>query len=510
MINMILQKAYVFFFNNIFRFTRHISERTRNNVIQICLFMIAFNFALRPKTEDVRARMIFGSIITLIILLMSIKEELKLVKWDKIIYFSMVLLGCGILAIGQMHYVGKGYMLYGIDLAVLFPAFYLIWLNRGDHNVLYDRIAIAFTLAGLCTFFYGLVLACRGEYVIDINNRASGGSYNPNYLGTTGLTMYLSCQYLSLRTEKWSQAFIIAIAAGLGSSMMIESLSRAAMLSAAASSIILTVFIYKKKHQKNRGIYTQPGMLITVLMVAVIVAIMGLQIDELQLHSVQKSHGSNMVRLSSTKYECFVSNLSNEYITEEATEEEVAPISSRLQGTEDIDSFSSRRTVIWRAYLPHMNALGNDYREFKKMHPELKETRAHNNFIDYAFRCGIPVAAIYLIFYIAIGTKALLRIRTSKKQLSVWFLAITITGIYALYSMVEIATLAFIRVIPCLFFLTIAPLMGEKQSENVELVANTDDEVSDSIANSAEKNGNMSGFRSSVDILPPTERGRYL
>ena len=205
-----------------------------------------------------------------------------------------------------------------------------------------------------------------------------------------------------------------------------------------------------------------------------------------------------------------VSNLSNEYITEEATEEEVAPISSRLQGTEDIDSFSSRRTVIWRAYLPHMNALGNDYREFKKMHPELKETRAHNNFIDYAFRCGIPVAAIYLIFYIAIGTKALLRIRTSKKQLSVWFLAITITGIYALYSMVEIATLAFIRVIPCLFFLTIAPLMGEKQSENVELVANTDDEVSDSIANSAEKNGNMSGFRSSVDILPPTERGRYL
>ena len=93
-------------------------------------------------------------------------------------------------------------------------------------------------------------------------------------------------------------------------------------------------------------------------------------------------------------------------------------------------------------------------------------------------------------------------------NLSVWFLVITITGIYALYAMVEIATLAFIRVIPCLFFLTIAPLMGEKQTEKSNLAAKANDYTSDNIESSSDGSIVRQDSRPYEGVLPPPD-GKY-
>ena len=456
-----MQTVYAYIINKIYCVTRHIDERTRNAIIQVAMLFFACMFALRPSSDDIGNRMVLCSAVLIVILTMSINGNVQRVKWEKTILYPMVLFGIGIVAIGQLHYIGNGYMMYAMQLVFIMPVYYLVWISRGDYETLYDRVAIAFAYAGIIFFIYNFILATRGEFIIALGDRAAGSTNNPNFLGMIGLTMTIAAQYLSLRTKNWRQAAAFAISSGLGISLIIESASRAAMLSLIGSTIVLAIFAFRTRAQAEKGIYGKPIVLIICFIVLLVSLFAGLQIDDVQLRASQNTPDASNIKTAAVFDELVLTEIATEASEEETTPSDLDGLFSRLDDQDDINTFSSGRLAIWKTYLPYMNMLGNNYKQFKKEHPEFREPRAHNNFIDYAFRCGIPVAVLYLVFYMAIGIKALYWLISKKDRCAVRFYAIAIVGTYALYAMVEIATMTFIRAIPCLFFLLIAPLMSE-------------------------------------------------
>ena len=150
--------------------------------------------------------------------------------------------------------------------------------------------------------------------------------------------------------------------------------------------------------------------------------------------------------------------------------EELSTITERIDTSNGINSYSSGRINIWRIYLIYITPFGRPFSNIKGDLSSQSEIRAHNNILEYFYRCGYVVGSLYVIFYIAtafIGLKMLFSGRYDRPGDA--FL-IMVIGAYSVYAMLEISTLPFMRVIPCLFFLTIAPVMkkADTRLENNE------------------------------------------
>ena len=454
-----MQKIYAFVFNIIYKEIIKIDERIRTDIVFLCgLFLISIYFFWPRSIDKIPGNiMLVGSIVISVMIVFSINKSMKMIRWNNNIYYPFTLFGLGILLIGMLHSVGDGYVLYALDLSILFPALYFVWNNRGDHDTLYKLLSFGVLIEGIISYLYCFYLASKGALAIE-DGRVAGYKWNVNYLAMLGVVILLCSLYLLLIMSH-NKACIIAasLGVGIGIAYAIISVSRTAMLTELVCITVFMVFLVKMVRAGSMNLRCAIPILVLALIIAGIAVFAGMQLNDIHYRAVHAAETSETPPPEAT--------------TEDVTEpqalpaeetDEVNAISERINSSGDADSYSSGRVVIWKIYLSHSTMLG---RPFKELEPDLAyaaETRAHNNIVEYFYRCGFLVGGIYVIFFFAAMFTGIKMFFSKTYYQPMDAFLVMVIGAYSIYAMLEISTLPFMRIIPYLFFMTIAPIFRKE------------------------------------------------
>ena len=462
-----MQKLYILVFNFIYKLTGKINEGIRNAIVFLCgLLLTSFYFFWPGSTDGSLGEiMIAGSAVVAVMVLFSIKGPMKRIEINPFTYYPMVLFGIGIILIGQLHKVGDGYVMYALDLIFLFPALYFVWDSRGDHDKLYEMISAGMVLAGIVSCAYCFYLAGKGELVMLVD-RVAGYKSNVNYLAMMGVAAVVCSLYLILRLNRRRLALLLPCAGvAVGLLYILISASRTAMLAVIGCIFVFAAFIIKMV-RSNGMRKVSAAFLIVLMVLAAVAAVYG---------------GREMKAVNSRAVSAAAVAENNEEQAETAGDEDQAASAAgsgdadttagRWDASEtgDINNFSSGRINVWSVYLSHTTLLGRPFADIRDVE-ELKwrpEKRAHNNIIEYLYRCGYIVGGIYVLFYIAVGCIGLKMLFSGRYNRPKDAFTVMMIGTYAIYAMLEISTLPFLRILPCLFFLTIAPVI-QKSDDYLE------------------------------------------
>ena len=444
-----MQKIYKAVTNCAYNLTSRLGNKARNaGLFLFCTFLVWLYF-FRPGPLEGGETEILGSAVVVAMTFFSINQKMSFVIWNKWIYYPMVLFGLGILLIGQIHSVGDGFVMYAIDLMLIFPAFYFVWNNRKDYDTLFRMMSAALMIGAIISFIYCTYLAYRGEMII-YENRVSGHKTNSNYLGMMGVAVLISGLYILSKYKNSKGISLLAGATiGIGITYVIISVSRTSIIAVVICLITAMIFSIKRKKYQGKRLFGRIKMmhvLLAVIMVAVF--IVGINLNDINYRALQNKESAEAI---------------NDIPT---TTDETEVITGRMgTGGQTANSFSSGRIGIWKVYYQHLSWLGRPLNEIMEELQTESETRAHNNFLEYYYRCGYIVGTFYLIFFIATGIAGLLMLVKKKYYRASDAFVVMNIGTYSVFALLEISMLPFIRLIPCLFFLSIAPVLVTQDSK---------------------------------------------
>lgn len=455
---------FTFIYNCIVFFTGKLNSTVRDLVFRLCCLtlMTIYVFFHVPVIMIPGRIMIIGTVITIVMAVASAKRSASQVKWNKYTFLPMVLFGIGMFLIGLVHSVGDGFVVFPLDLIFIFPFFYYVWINRGDHETMYIAISTSILILGIISFVYCFFLAERGGLITE-GERVAGHMGNSNFLGCIGAVLFISSLFLlSIISDRLGYLAICSVGLGIGIVYVALSGSRTAMLSQISSLIVAIVFMAKMKEKITMTSKDVCIRMMIVLAAVIIVTYAGMKLDDINYRANSQAEvtSGETIKIVQTAYA--------EDEPADATQpgEGVIPLLDRVSPpgeSADLNSFGSGRIVIWKIYADNLSWFGRPHWEIEDQLSDATETRAHNNILEYFYRCGYIVGSIYVLFYIAVGIAALKRCFGKKYNDSVNMMLVMIVFTYMIYSLVEIAFLPFTRIVPCLFFLMIAPLMGEKE-----------------------------------------------
>ena len=448
-----MQTIYKFVYGEIYKITKHISERVRSLCIFVCclIFFTGFFTDRAGRMNSISNDMIFGTTMVIITSVFSIDKDPGKIRWNRWIYLSMVAFGTGMLLVGQLHYVGIGYMLYALDLMLVLPAFYYIQVSTDSSERISRILSLTIVIAGIISYVYTWIQAAQGQLPELLAGRFFGYFSNPNGLGMVGVVVLIAGLYLTIKSHnKWVHV-LSAAAAGIGVDYALLSASRSAVMCGIVCVTSFLIFLVKRRKAGGSTSLNIKKIIVCILIAAAVMTA-GTKIEDLNLKEKPQDEASVGIN-------------DNDNNPSEKESDEV-PLTDRPGVSDGMHNFTSGRVDIWMVYINHFSWLGIDVRELVDHFGEGTAYRAHNNFIDYTVRCGYIVGFLYLIFYIAIGIKGLMILFCRKHIRPEDFLFVSVIGAYSIQALVEVATLPFTRIIPCMFFLTIAPLMG--RSEDTE------------------------------------------
>ena len=455
-----MQKLYIFTFNTIYKVTRHLSEDIRNLVLFLCCLMLMWVYFFSGRSVMAGETQIYCSVITAIIILSSINKETERIEWNSFVYYPMVLFGIGIILIGQFHSIGDGYLMYALGLTILFPALYFVWANRGDCEILYKMMALAILLLGIASFVYCFYLADKGVIPIGGDNRVFGIRSNPNTFARLGVIILLSGIYLAWEyIDHRVMAVIFSSGIGIGLSYILLSISRTAFITAVMFFLILLVFAFKASLVKDRD-----RLVTLVLLIAVsgLILFAGMHLDDINKRVMEKAMQDGAAAPTAMIVEDVRLGIVEVAYAEDDGQ---ADMTDRLNPAGDINTYSSGRIERWVVYIQNFSFLGKPYSELEQYFGTEPILYAHNNIIEYIFRCGYIVGGIYVLFYIAQGITGL-KILFSRKNASARdFFVVAVVGMYSVLAMLDVETLAFGGCFPCIYFLSIAPVVTKGRAD---------------------------------------------
>lgn len=470
---MIFESIYLRVLNRISRLTGKIDIRARALIVFLCFAAVGWTFSLDPKSVYDARRMVIISLLVMVVTFACAEGELKSVRWNIPSALMIELFGLSMIIIRPIHSVGQGYMVFAFDILILFPMLYTVLLNKIDKTKYFDLMSYAVVVTGILCFALSIILAQGGEiYVVD--GRVAGAAKNPNYYGMVGLALTMSGIYFIANEHKhifWK--VIAAVSAGIGLSMIIVSVSRTALLSAASCFVVFIVFAVRKiktpsDNNDHSFVKKLPLSALFVLLI-ILSAAAAVMLQQTVFSDTQKTDKktSGSVPIISIGYEAYAEDGNGDM-----PEEPQTTIKDRLSTDTDLNSFSSGRIVLWKIYIERFNLTGNDYDAEVKtgIFSHIRESRAHNNFIDYSFRFGIPAGLLYTLFYISVLINAVRTAFLSKRFTACDMWVVMAAIVYALYAVFEISTLPFTRYMPCLFFLSAATLMGKPDDDSTDCV----------------------------------------
>ena len=125
----------------------------------------------------------------------------------------------------------------------------------------------------------------------------------------------------------------------------------------------------------------------------------------------------------------------------------------------DLDVYTAGRYQIWVKYAQHLNWTGNDFSKVDWLELTRKAVKhAHNNFLEIAYRCGVPVACLHILLELMAGIICLIWLFSPRYKDPVYLFCIVFMVCYAVQSMFDIATIPFERPAPFYFYMIMIPI----------------------------------------------------
>lgn len=380
------------------------------------------NYLIYTETQ----RQLFAAFLLSFAALFSIKAPLKKVVWNKWIMLPMWFGGFGIILTGLIHPIGSGYFVFGIMLLTVYPCLYFVWINRGDVDRLFDIISWVNILVGACYIAYSAAIFRVYPWEVVVAGRVRGTMYNSNLYSMIG--MAVACCALYLLYRKWHvrwQRRICLFAFVIGALVTILGQSRASILVLAGSIAAVFIFAAKCGRISRRFIRTAVAVFcILVLGIGLFAALQG------------GSSGANGDGV------------------------QVSVIDRFLPEGDDVNAYSSGRVAIWSFYAQHLNLIGNDFDSIDRS--ALHVAHAHNNFLEYGFRCGVLVAGVFVLAELIAGVLSLQFLFSRRPKQDYMLFCVIMMLMYAIESMVDIATIPMERYAPFFFYLMLAGMAGRR------------------------------------------------
>jgi len=462
-----LQKLYSLIFNPVFSLTSKIDERVRNAGITLCcLFLTGFFIAYFDRAyTDLLYRhhgqnnIICGSVMFILILL-SIKDPLKKVIWDRCIFTLMFLAGAGLVVIRFIHPTGTGYRSFGLMLMFFYPLLYYVWNNRGDYNLLFSRLSAATAVTGILFYIRVAHLALNGDLRI-VAMRVTGTLHNANMFSMIGMVMICASTYMFLVNRSSKIWFVLsALSFGIGWSIVLMGVSRLSILVGAGSMFSFVVFWLKTKNTFTAAKSLKICFIrfSLVLITAILMVFVGNILLDINTEIAFQKYNEASMESGSTEY--------IDQAEEDATDQkDVSSAADRFSAEgKDLDGYTAGRINIWKRYAEHLNMIGNDMDQvdFKEL-TGTSVRHAHNNFLEYGFRCGVPVAVIHLLVELYAGIVCLIFLFGKKYTDPCYLFAVVFMVCYTVESLFDIATVPFERHAPFYFYILLMLVFGRKQ-----------------------------------------------
>lgn len=435
-------------------------SKKNNAIILVCCFLLVGYFVaffsmpfkiLLTKSHTINH--ILCTMILALLMIASVKQPLTRVKWNKALFYSMVLAGTGLVLVSFIHPIGSGYRGFGLMLMFVFPCFYFIWNNRMDYNTLYESLSLATTLIGVAYFILCIILAFGGNLSELAKGRINGTFYDANLFSMLGMVMISSSLYMMLRRSKDKYWFVFStISHGVGICIVVLGASRLSMLVAAGSWATFIVFYIKsRRFQLNKKVdRTVVARIVIVLMVSIAFAYLAKPIYNLNQKQTLRFNKEAV--------------LEDNNISEQ---DETSAIDRFKVNGRNLNDYTAGRYSIWINYAKKLNLTGNDFSKtkWKELTGIYQVHHAHNNFFEIAYRCGIPVACFHIIFELIAGIICLSFLFKKKYTNPAYYYAVVFMMTYAIQSMFDIATLPFERLSPFYFYIALLPVFRNVENE---------------------------------------------
>jgi len=453
--------------------TCRISEKARALIVQVLyigLFGIyiafrakIFKHALyRELLHDVSVRYLFCTAILLIIVVLTINAPLCKVKWRASILYTQLLTGLGIILISFLHPIGAGYRLFGFQLLLVFPCFFLVWNNRGDYQRLIKPIVNAVSIIGIVFYAGTYLMAFRGRLMMDPGSiRCAGVMPNANSFSLIGMELVLCAIYLlAVEGGGWINTFYCSITLGMGLGIVLEGQMRIAIITIGICSIVTAYYILRFfRNKANMKMFAH--VLVLIFLAGIMIQLTAMMIDINQQVIARKQ---GVVTADAGD-----SSQSSELMNPPPEVQDESDVTDRLIKTEgqDLNSYSSGRIWIWQNYARELNMLGHNFDEYDPVLFTGKKNLpfAHNIFLEIAYRCGVPVGLMAVLYYLICGIICIkfLFFRSENKRLYLLFPIISAIA-FALEALLDCAVLPFFQAEALLFYIAVAVMIDKNEN----------------------------------------------
>ena len=463
-----LQRVYSLVLNPVYRMTGQINEKIRNGIISLCcLFLSGFFIAYYDTSNWATLYLRHGQnnlicgLVLLILIIFSINAPLKDYGWDIILFWLMFAAGLGLVIVSFIHPVGSGYRSFGFMLMFEFPCLYYVWNNRGDYNTLYIRLAGATSIVGLAYYLKVVTLALTGD-LTEVVFRVYATFYNANLLSMVGMVMVCSSLYMfSVKRSdiKWFIFSVVSFAAGWDIIRM--GVSRLSMLVGFGGIFAYCVFWFKtRKHLTDARTFRVQFIRFGCIVIATVLFLLNGEVL-LNINTAMQYRRNNEVSAEQGAAEDAEGG-DTAGIPDEAAQHDISSATDRFstQG-KDLNTYTAGRIAIWQRYAEHLNMLGNDMDavDFTEL-TGVNVKHAHNNFLEFGFRCGIPVAIIHTLLELYAGIVCIIFLFSRKYRDPAYLFAVIFMICYAVESVFDIATVPFERHAPFYFYMILIPVFG--------------------------------------------------
>ena len=465
-----LQKIYIFLLSPVGKLTARLSNRIKTAVLFACcvainVYFMAFHSI--PGRDffvlDLNRSHVIACLILLIMICFSINGNLRIVRWNRFLFYSFMITGIGMFFISFLHTVGDGYRAFSLIFLIGFPCLYFVWNNRSDYDTLFCLISSSTAITGLIYFVYCIRLSLLGELVGEAGRRATGNMQNANLFCMIGMVMVSCGAYLLLATNKKIAWLILSVMSiGAGVSIVLMGGSRTSMIVIIGTAFCLIVYYYKYNyyHQNLEKPLKRIGIALVTIMIILSFIALGEQMMSVN-RIIHKAMAEREQKESIQVSEAL--EISKQTENDEKSSTMTEGSFGRFKTSEDasINKYSSGRIRIWEGYARHLNLLGNDF--CSTDWNELTGTpvrHAHNNFLEYGYRFGVPIALMHCAIELYVGIIALMFLFSRKYKEPCYFFVIVNVMMYACESLVEVATLPFERLAPFFFYLAITPVFA--------------------------------------------------
>ena len=467
------QSILVLVLNKAYGVAGRINEKARDLIVQILyigLFGIyiafrakIFKHALyREILHGVSTRHLFCTVVLLIIVVLTINAPLSKVKWRSSILYTQLLTGIGIILISFLHPIGAGYRLFGFQLVLVFPSLFLVWNNRADYRRLIKPIVNAVSIIGVVFYAGTYMMAFKGRLMMDPGTiRCAGVMPNSNSFSLIGMELVLCAIYLlAAEGGGWGNTIYCGITLGMGIGIVLEGQMRIAILTIGICTVVTAYYILRFFRRKANWKMIAHA-LVLIFLVGIMIQLTAIMIDINQQVVARK-------QADTTASE--VDNGSPSELGNSPTKAQDEPdVTDRLINTEgqDLNAYSSGRILIWGNYARNLNMLGHNFDEYDPLIYTGKKNLpfAHNIFLEIAFRCGIPVGLMAVLYYLICGVvcNKFIFVRSDSKQLYLLFPIISAIA-FALEALLDCAVLPFFQAEALLFYIAVAVMIDKNEN----------------------------------------------